>query len=156
VKLLKTNGEHLVFQLGRREKSLLLDLIKLYPLVPPAHHQLRGAGTSPETQGDQHLLDEALAEHRAENRRQVDALLQDPERFKEEPDGYRLHLSTFQLEWLLQVLNDVRVGAWLHLGSPDGKTGKRVRPTLKNARYLWAMEISGVFQHALMSGRDQG
>jgi hypothetical protein len=154
VNFLKTEGDNLVFGLGRREKALLLELLRMYPLVPPAHHRLSTAADAPGADSNQPLLDEALAEHRAENRKQLEAMLEEPNRFRAQSGGFRLMLSPYELEWLLQVLNDVRVGSWLHLGSPDEKQGRRVRLSLQNARYLWAMELSGQFQQALLMGRE--
>ena len=156
MKFLKAEGDNLVFEIGRREKTLLLDLLKLYPLVPSAHHRISSSVDTPAVESNQHLLEEALTEHRNENKKLLDAMLQEPHRFQETPTGYRLRLSPYQLEWLLQVLNDVRVGSWLRLGSPDEKQGKRVSLSLRNARYLWAMELSGHFQQALLLDRDQG
>jgi hypothetical protein len=100
------------------------------------------------------LLEEALTEHRNENKRALDSMLNEPNRFQETSTGYRLVLTSPQLEWLLQVLNDVRVGSWLQLGSPNEKEGKRLKLGLQNARYLWAMELSGHFEHALMTARE--
>ena len=154
MKFLKTSDDHFVFHLGRREKGLLLDVLKLYPLIPISHFRI-GHGPESEAQAaNQKLLEEALSEHRAENKRALDAMVNEPNRFQESATGYRLVLTASQLEWLLQVLNDVRVGAWLHLGSPDEKQGKRLKLGLQNARYLWAMELSGHFEHALMTARD--
>ena len=150
MKFLKAEGDDLVFELGRREKSLLLELLKLYPLVPPAHHRISTAADAPGAAANQQLLEEALTEHRNENKRQLDAMLQEAGRFQTVSGGYRLLLTPFQQEWLLQVLNDVRVGSWLHLGSPDEKEGRRVPLNVENARYLWAMELSGHFQQALL------
>jgi hypothetical protein len=153
VKFLKADGDNFLFQIGRREKNLLFDLLKMYPLTPPAHYRIGGSVDNPDAQANQHLLEEALAEHRSENKKQLEAMLQEPDRFVESPTGYRLTLSPYQLEWLLQVLNDIRVGSWLLLGSPDEKTGKRLKLNLQNARYLWAMELSGHFQYVLLSAR---
>jgi hypothetical protein len=156
VKFLSAEGDDLVFELGRREKTLLLDILKLYPLVPPAHHRLSASSDAPSAEANQRLLDEALAEHRGENKNLLQAMLREPDRFQQTPTGFRLRLSPYQLEWLLQVLNDVRVGSWLNLGSPDENQGKRPRLSLHNARYFWAMELSGHFQQALLLGREQG
>ena len=40
--------------------------------------------------------------------------------------GLQLTLSGPEIEWLLQVLNDVRVGSWIALGSPDPESGKKI------------------------------
>ena len=153
MKFVKTEGDKLVFQLGRRERDLLFELLKLYPLVPPAHHQIGDASRDPKLESNQHLLEEALTEHRNANKQQVEAMLSEPGRFQETPIGFRLVLTAFQLEWLLQVLNDIRVGSWLHLGSPDEKQGRRLKVNLQNARYAWAMELAGHFQYVLLSAQ---
>lgn len=156
MKFLKADGDNLLFQMGRREKILLLDLLKLYPLVPPAHHRISGSTDDPKVEANQHLLDEAIAEHRAEIKKALDAMLLEPNRFEETSSGFRLALSSTQAEWLLQILNDIRVGSWLLLGSPDEKKGKRMRLGLQSARHLWAMELSGHFQFALLSSQQRG
>ena len=152
MRLLRSEGDDLLFQISRREKVLLLELLKLYPLVPPAHHRINDSPPTPDTEGNQQLLEEAIAEHRNENKEQLQALLQQPNRFQQADGGEVLRLNPSELEWLLQVLNDVRVGSWLLLGSPDENKGKRLRLNLQNARHLWAMELAGHFQAALLLG----
>lgn len=153
MKFFKADGDNLVFQIGRRERNLFTELLKMYPLVPPAHHRIGGPTDGADAEANQHLLDEALADHRAENKKQLEAMLREPNRFQEAPTGFRLSLTPYQVEWLLQVLNDIRVGSWILLGSPDEKRGKRLRVTMQNARYAWAMELSGHFQFVLLSAR---
>ncbi len=155
MKFVKTDGDHLVFQIGKREKSLLIQLLKLYPVVPPAHHKISTNEEDPKAESAQHLLDEALAEHRAENRQHLLAMIEDSSRFQEASTGYRLRLTPGEVEWLLQVLNDIRVGSWLLLGEPDERHGKRLRISLKNARHLWAMELAGHFQFILLSAGER-
>jgi len=143
VKITRTANKY-VFQLGKREKRLLFDLLQLYPCVPSTHQRL-SKSKLPDREANQHLLDEALAEHRAENKKQLLALLSDPRRSKETESGHRLALSEADLEWLLQILNDIRVGSWLLLGAPELKLdfgGLNAR----NAPHFWAMEMAGQFQ----------
>lgn len=154
MKFLKVDGDHLVFHLGKREKNLLLEVLRLYPLIPVSHLQIGKPEEMIELRANQQLLEDALAEHRAENKRALDAMLAEPERFQETSSGYRMALTQAQVEWLLQVLNDIRVGSWLHLGSPDEKQGRHLSLSVKNARYLWAMELCGQFQFALLSGQQ--
>jgi hypothetical protein len=71
------------------------------------------------------------------------ALLADPRRFQETETGCRLSLSHAEVEWVLQVLNDIRVGSWIRLGSPDKKrTALNERTVLDFA----AMETAGYFE----------
>ncbi len=152
MRILASDGDHFTFQLSQREKGLFIDLLRLYPLIPSSHHRVSRTEGSPVSQTCQKLLDEALAEHREENRRQVLAMIEEEGRFVAGPEGFRCSLSWAQVEWLLQVLNDLRVGSWLILGEPDEKNGQKTELTAENAHFLWVMEVSGFFQTFLLAG----
>jgi len=149
MKLVRAGKNGLVFQLGSRAKQLLLETIELYPLVPASHHRLTKEGDAPAPDEDQRLLEESLAEQRRENRRQVQAMLDKPDRFRKAKSGFEFTLTRPEIEALLQVLNDVRVGSWLALGEPE--QGEEPPPTEENARSLIAMEVSGMFQSVLLA-----
>jgi hypothetical protein len=151
LKLIRTTRKSLLFQFGRRERALLLTVLQLYPRIPPAHQRLSQSARVPDPEGAQHLLDEALAEQRAENRKQLQALLTDPKRFTEKKTGLWLRLSFADAEWLLQVLNDIRVGSWIFLGSPA--EGSRVL-TEQTAPHFWVMEMAGYFQSTLLEALE--
>lgn len=143
MRLVRATNDQFVFELGPRERELLLQVLKLYPRIPPAAYRLSKKGRLPDQDASQRLLEEALTEHRADNRKQLQALLAEPRRLAPGPMGWRLTLSAGDLEWLLQVLNDIRVGSWLNLGAPEDK----IPPlTEENAPDLWAMELAGSFQ----------
>jgi hypothetical protein len=149
VRLIRTTKTRLLFHLGQREKRLLVQVFKLYPRVPSAHQRLSKAGRLPEPEANQRLLDEALAEQRAENKKQLQALLTDPKRFEEAEAGWCLSLSHAEVEWVLQVLNDIRVGSWVILGSPEELHAELNEAT---APHIWAMEMAGYFQAQLLEG----
>ena len=149
MKLLRVNKSGFVFQLGPQEKRLLFETLKLYPLVPASHHRLSKNPDSDEAQENQRLLEESLAEQRQENQRQVLALLNEPQRLHETKNGFELTLAPAQLEWLLQVLNDVRVGSWLALGEPE--QGEEPKVTKQNTKYLLALELCGLFESLLLA-----
>ena len=149
MKLLRVGKPGLVFQLSARERQVLFETIRLYPLVPATHHRLSESGRGPAAEEDQRLLEAALAEHRAANRRHVQAMLEEPQRFQAVKSGFELTLAPAEVEWLLQVLNDVRVGSWLALGEPEH--GQEPAVTAQNARYLLALELCGLFQSVLLA-----
>jgi hypothetical protein len=153
MKLVKATNNKFVFELGQREKRSLPQTLKLYPCVPSAHHVLSKSGRLPDAAANQQLLDEALAEQRAEHKKQVQALLADPRRFEHTETGARLSLSPADVEWLMQVLNDIRVGSWVILGSPENKPADL---TAANAPHFLAMEMAGYFQMQLLEalGRE--
>ncbi len=149
MKLLRTGKDGCVFQFSPREKHLLLGTLHLYPLVPAAHHRLSKDGQGPNAEDNQRLLEAALAEQREENRKQVLAMLNKPQRFRETNSGFELTLTPAQMEWLLQVLNDVRVGSWLALGEPE--PDEEPEMTEPNAKYHLALQVCGMFQSALLA-----
>jgi hypothetical protein len=149
MKLIQTTKTRLVFHVGQREKHSLLQVLSQYPRVGSAHHLLSKSGRLPDAEENQQLLDESMAEQRADNKKQLQALLADPRRFAHTETGARLSLSHAEVEWLLQVLNDIRVGSWIALGSPEQKPTEL---TPANAPHFLAMEMAGYFQMHLLEG----
>ena len=149
MKLVKTGNDKFVLELGKREKQLLLAVLNRYPLIPAGHQSLSRSPATGQMEADQRLLEEALAEQRRENKHQLDRLLGDPQRLHDTETGSRLTLTSSEIEWLLQVLNDVRVGSWLRLGSPEKLTWD-FGPSEATAPHFWAMEIAGDFQMNLL------
>ena len=143
MKLIRSTNGKFVFHLSQRDKLLLLQVLKLYPRIPSASQPLSKSTRLPDRESNQRLLDEALAEQRAANKKQLETLLTDPRRFADAETGCRLTLSQSDMEWLLQVLNDIRVGSWVLLGSPEEKLEQL---TVTTAPHFWAMEMSGYFQ----------
>jgi hypothetical protein len=153
VKLIKATKNRLLFQMARREELLLLRILELYPCVPPAHLKLSQTGRLPEPDANQRLLEEALAEHRAEKKKQVQALLADKRHLLRTETGSRLSLSPAEAEAVLQVLNDVRVGSWVQLGSPEEID---VEFDEKTAPHLVAMQMAGYFETQFLEALSGG
>jgi len=155
VKLIQQDGETFLFHISKREKGLLFEVLKLYPLIPIAHHRVCQTSAAPRAAESQKLLESALADRTRENKRQLLAMLKQELRLQETDGAHRLTLSGPQMEWLLQVLNDIRVGSWLILGEPDEKKGKPIELNDENARYYAAMEFCGLFQMTLLDAFQQ-
>lgn len=153
MKVTRISPEKLALHLGRSETHLFLGVLSLYPRVPSAHQPLSKSSDLPDQESSQRLLDEALAEQRAENQSRWALLLADPSRFLQDETGCRLLLTEGDLEWLLQILNDIRVGSWLALGAPE--KAPKVRNSAA-ARDVWAMEMSGYFQMQLLAALEGG
>ena len=137
-------GKQYEFQLGSRERDLLRHVLSLYPCIPSGHQRL---SKSYAQESNQQLLEDALAETRAHNRKRLESFLQDERNFKKGEDGWRLTLTPEDLEWLLQVLNDVRIGSWIRLGSPESPIHSL---KAESASDFWAMEMAGSFQMAFL------
>jgi hypothetical protein len=155
VKLVQKTQDNFVFELAKWERRLLFSVLKLYPRIPPAHHTLSKAESIPDRQINQRLLDEALAEQRAENQKQLRLLLTDPGRLSENDSCCQLRLSPPDIEWLLQVLNDVRVGSWILLGSPEHRL-EVTALSEKTSPHIWALEMADHFQWHLLEALQEG
>ncbi len=150
MKLIRSTNSKLLFALSETEGELLLLLLQLYPRIPPSYHRISKTLQPTETEEAQRLLDEELQRHRHENIRQVAAVLTEKRLLKQTKAGFRLTLSPEQFEWLLQVLNDVRVGSWIAIGAPDTENGQEIQVTDQTAPHVWAMETAGYFEMALL------
>jgi hypothetical protein len=147
MKLFRSEDDGFVFHLGKRERELLMLILRQYPVIPPAHYKLSNSPAA-DNKSNQRLLDEALAEQRNENKKLVDAFLADTRRFSEMPTYSRLKLTAGDIEWLLQVLNDIRVGSWILAGSPEELPHSETNTP--STPYEWSMELSGFFQMNLL------
>lgn len=146
MKLIRTKREKLAFEISLPEKRLLFEVLKLYPLISATHHRLSKTARSAQHDENQRLLEESLAAQREENRKNVRTMLDEPGRFQAAASGFQLTLSGPEIEWLLQVLNDVRVGSWIALGSPDPEQGKKIVFNEKILPHFRMMELAGAFQ----------
>ena len=151
--LVGREGEAYRFRLGRAEKAALCALLKRYPLTPARHHRLTRS-RKPNPAADQELLDESTAAHRRTSQRRVQRLLSRRDRFRVEGNQYEITFDREEIEWLLQVLNDVRVGTWVILGCPDPDQGKPPEPVPDLERNLVDMDLAAHFECRLLEALD--
>jgi hypothetical protein len=147
VKFLKADKGKCHFQLAAQEKKLLFQILRLYPVIPAQYQRL--SKTEDQSENEE-LLEEALAEQRAENRKQLTTWLKAKSRFRKNKKGWRFSIPAARMDWLLQMLNDVRVGSWVAMGSPDAMEKVFAVLNKQNAAHFWAMEIAGHFQGVLL------
>jgi hypothetical protein len=147
MKISRPSADRYVLSLGKREKQLFLSTIGTYGSQPGLKVPLSKSGGLPDPESNEKLLADALAEHKAETQRQLGTLLVDPARFSETPAGCKISLTATEVEWLLQALNQIRVGLWTKLGAPENRIP---RLTPGNARDIWMMEAAGFFEMQLL------
>lgn len=156
MKFLQFSRQRYQFLLAPEERVALVQLLQNYPLIPAGYHRPSVAGDpdQPSTTGE--VLREALEFQREENRDALKQLLASPGRFKRDENGYRLNLKRAEIEWLLQVINDIRVGCWLALGQPDEGSMPEFEVTEKNAPMVFALETCGHLQMLLIRAIQAG
>lgn len=139
-------GEGYSLEFAGEEKALLLHLLSLYPLVPASYHRLTRDKKLPQHDENQQLLDEALKAQREQNKREIQAFISEAGRFNEVEGASCVTFLRGELEWLLQVINDVRLGCWIALGSPGYEAKKKGRPSKEALRHMMLMELAGAFE----------
>ena len=145
--LLLASKSKIVFKMGESERSLFFTVLDLYPRVTSAATLSSRSGKKPGLSKESSaLLEEALSEQRAENKKQLKAFVAEPRRFEKADSGWRFSMTHAEAEWLLQILNDIRVGSWIAMGAQEQLDAV----TEKNMRDFWAMEISGRFEAILL------
>ncbi len=147
---IKSRDGAYVFALSAQEKELMLKLLGYFPQVPLAHPRLSQTTESSETAENQQLLEESLKAHHSENREWLDTTFQGAPRFEAVENGFHLRLERHELERLLQMFNDVRVGSWLSLKSPDLVAKKNLKATRLTAPFIQRMELAGIFEMILL------
>jgi len=143
MKLVRRNDEEVVFHLTRSEKKALLFILERYPVLP-LDFQPPSRGDNPGSKIDQTLLREMLAEQKRQNQEFLRKLFEQKDRFQPVHNGWHFKLLAGEVEWFLQVLNDVRVGEWHKAGCPDELSKMPVNSSEARG-HAWAMEISGFF-----------
>ncbi len=155
MRLVRARREDYLFQMTGREKGLFLEVLRQFPLIPPTHHRLSRRAPAHEQAENERLLLQAMAASKQEQKARVGKLVSSRDRFVAHGPSWRIAFTREEIEWLLQVLNDVRVGSWLRLGCPDPDQGRGPPVTEANAPYLFFLELSGHFQVALLEALEQ-
>lgn len=111
----------LSLELRLAERRLLTAVLAHFPAVPEDHHRLTARPVDPEDRllaGAESLHRDALQAYQHELLGRVRTWRT---HLEDEPNRrlFSWHLDPAEIEALLQVLNEVRVGAWIRLGCPD-------------------------------------
>lgn len=154
MRFLRDQEGKFVFSLSQVEQKIFLEILELYPLVPGSQQPLSKSLQGQQAAEAQQLLDEALAEQRTSHKKELEPWLRARGRFRRTKSGCTLSVPHDSVEWLLQILNDIRIGSWLLLGSPED----RIEPEDidSDLHRIWAaMELSGLFQMALLDATQR-
>jgi len=131
----------------KRERMALLSILNMYPVLEPSHHRISQKPRAAEQQ----WLEETMKQQKEEHKQKLAQLFLDDGRFfKEGKEDVRLSLTGEQMEWLLRVLNDIRVGSWVRLGQPEMEEARHFATKSGRTHFLTAMELSGYFQAVLL------
>ena len=148
MRLVRRTNEARVFRLKASELQMFVLVLSQFPLRDQ-DQQISRFGNDEDLRGAQELLNQAMADRRREARLELEAWLRADGRFNHTDAGEELLVRHEETDWLLQILNNVRVGAWQRLGAPEHLADAFRAPTAESVRYLTVMEMAGGFQAAL-------
>jgi hypothetical protein len=147
MKLVKKSDDEVVFWLSSEERAALLRVIDQYPVLKEDYQSLTTSNDPHLAQAAQELLRQSLAEQKAENQRFKQTFMRDGQHLKKAGRGHHLILKTHEIDRLLQVLNDVRVGLWYALGCPEPANAEGYEITqFAQIEQCWLMDIAGSFE----------
>lgn len=149
MKILPFHDGKFAFQFSRHERELFLATLNFYPLLNPDYHNIT-KGKDEKINAGQELLREAMRERQNENREKLADLVRNMN-WTGTGQEFELSTSSEEISHLLELLNDVRVGAWDILGRPDQKHRPEFSPEDPKARYVAAMDLSGFFQTVFLN-----
>ena len=139
------------FRFEHAEREWFRHVLELYPARQSAIKADEDVTTNAE-------LEKALASQRARLREDAEIFLKAG---KLEIDAafnefWDLTLSGDELEHLLQILNNVRVGVWIQLGKPDPSIEELMptKPNEEQVRKHMVMHVCAAWQATLMSAVD--
>ena len=149
MRLLKQGGAGWKYVLNQNEGILLRTLVKGFPLSAATAVEIARTGADAKSAEREWLLNESLAQHRLDLKRQARKLL--AARLKPGKAGWRLSLSRAEREILLQLINDIRVESWHALGEPENLDALPSPPSEANLRQHQLMQLAGYFEWKLLS-----
>lgn len=153
MRLKETNQDHWQYSLTDLERNILEAILERYPVLDPGYQQISRYLDSEETRETQELLEECMSDQQKESRNFVNQILMEGSRklFEVCDHNWELHLSSEEKESLLQILNDIRVGFWLELGSPEETAPSPSEELTPEQESKWALfQFTGYFQSNLL------
>ncbi len=154
MKLIEAKDGLYVFRFTKRDRLLLTHVLKQFPIGGGPVAPMSKSGDPEQWAESERLLAESVAEHVTENVRMRDLFLGEQGRFVEDGKShFRLRLTSAQLDWMLRVLNEVRVGLWRKLGQPAELAPLALAGQLDE---VVTMELCALFQTRLLTALDHG
>lgn len=134
-----------VFHLGKQEVECLEAALGFYPLLEIVYQPLSRSGSV--GRDKQELLDDITRDRRTVRKKEILEFLSNSKNIRwDAPGTYRLALTMEQADWLLSVLNEIRVGCWNYLGCPElNKLNEREMDD-EQCRERAIMDLCGYFE----------
>ena len=138
------------YHLAQNEADVLVGLLKKFPFTKLDPVGISQTDKHPKAREREKLLNESLAEHRKELKKQALDLIR-PDKFQRQEKGLLMTLSSEERETMLQILNDIRVGGWRALGEPKEPHTIPPQTSAKDHAHWSLMDLAGYFECGLLT-----
>jgi hypothetical protein len=149
MRLARQTRQLLNYQFNQPEGDCLKSMLSQFPVTANIHAKISKTDADPKSIEREKLLNESLAEHRRELKKQA-ANLMGAGKLKRGENGYLLTLNPEEREFLLQILNDIRMGCWHVLGEPEELEPEGPPQTEKEMVFYSLMNLAGYFEASLL------
>jgi hypothetical protein len=152
MRLVKRSKGNWQYALKQNEFDLLCHLMKNFPYTESVPSKISKTDKAPKSVEREILLNESMAEHRKELKRQAVGLLIG-DKLKKSEKRHLLTLTAEGREIMLQILNDIRVGCWHSLSEPENMELDETDCLPQKRRCHGLMNLAGYFEHHLIGSK---
>ncbi len=148
--LRESSADAIVIALSEAEGDLLKEIFADYPLVANDERELTRSAAHEDLEEDTELLRSSIAESNQISRRRLDDWLNNPQTFLKKDEEWLLRFEKEQLDWMLQILNDLRIGSWQQLKCPSQDELSALPLSPDTFKPICTMEMAGALQAILL------
>ena len=150
MKLVSKTDHHLIFGLTDLDNRLLVMTLSAYPVAKESWVGQTGSPIKEATAPDPKLLAEALQDIKRAHRQKLEEFLRQHVQRSAQGEPTRLEIPTADVEWFLQVVNEVCIGSWYELGCPDFQTRTQIPRTPANLSSMLRLEHAGMLASRIL------
>lgn len=157
--LVNKTDDYLIFEFHAHGKGQLTSILNCFPLPSKWEVELSRNDSEGELEEDRAFLEETLGNERNILKTTLDGFLNSPATFYQEDEVDHMRLKLDKVEWILQVLNDIRISAWQLLGSPNEEEkaaleefiqGDVPAEKMQQAQLFLLLELAGYYQAVII------
>ena len=150
MRLHKRSEKATIIALSETETTFLKKTLVNYPLVSNESRELTRSEDHEDLEEDTELLRSSLQELTDHSQKKLTEWIASDEILALVDDEWRLSVPNEDMDWFLQILNDLRVGSWQQLDCPSPDEIKALPLSPDIIEPLWTMELTGLLQSFLL------
>jgi hypothetical protein len=150
MKLVKQGGSGWQYWLNQDEANMLRVLVRQFPVTAISPVKITKTDPDPKAAEREQLLNESLAELRAELKLKAGKLVGE-DRFKASDGGQIFRIGAEERETMLQILNDIRIESWHVLGDPEEIEMDQAGMSRETLKHYHFMHLAGYFEHHFLN-----